>query len=67
MAKMPTVTHGGVHAHTGLSWTHALGVALECIGKTATVAERDSIVRSLIKREVVWHEGVLLQGTLTDG
>jgi hypothetical protein len=54
-----SVTHGGACSHKAGSWVHALALALACAGTVMDVPTRESVVRSLIKGEPVWHDGVL--------
>lgn len=55
------VTHG-VCTHAADSYAVALSQALACVRKSATVPERESMVRSFLKKEDVWHDGVLFTG-----
>ena len=60
--KQAMVTHG-VCTHTADSYAVALSQALACVRKSASVTDRTSMVQSFLKKEPVWHDGVLFTGS----
>lgn len=58
-----SVAHDGC-GHTGATWNLALSAALSHAGKTMNPQSREPVIRRMMKRESVEHQGARFTGRL---